>query len=70
MIDLTETQKDVLKAEGHQLVVGGPGSGKTTVLILEAANIAREKIKPDQCIFFLSFVRATVLRVFAAIDEQ
>ena len=28
MVDLTEAQKDVLKAEGHQLVLGGPGSGK------------------------------------------
>lgn len=70
MIDLTETQKDVLKAEGHQLVVGGPGSGKTTVSILKAAKMAREKIKPDQRIFFLSFARATASRVFAAIDEE
>jgi DNA helicase II / ATP-dependent DNA helicase PcrA len=70
MVDLTEAQKDVLKAEGHQLFVGGPGSGKTTVSILKAAKIAREKLKPGQRILFLSFARATVSRVFEAIDEE
>ncbi len=70
MVDLTEAQKDVLKAEGHQLVVGGPGSGKTTVSILKAAKIARKKLKPGQRILFLSFARATVSRVFEAIDEE
>lgn len=70
MVDLTEAQKDVLKAEGHQLVVGGPGSGKTTVSILKAAKIAREKLRPGQRILFLSFARATVSRVFEAIDEE
>jgi DNA helicase-2/ATP-dependent DNA helicase PcrA len=70
MVDLTPAQKDVLTAEGHQLVVGGPGSGKTTVSILKAAKIAREKLRPEQRILFLSFARATVSRVFEAIDEE
>jgi DNA helicase-2/ATP-dependent DNA helicase PcrA len=70
MVDLTPAQKDVLTAEGHQLVVGGPGSGKTTVSILKAAKIARENLRPGQRILFLSFARATVSRVFEAIDEE
>lgn len=70
MVDLTAAQKDILLAEGHQLVVGGPGSGKTTVSILKAAKIAREKLRPGQNILFLSFARATVSRVFEAIDEE
>ncbi|MFT4954916.1 MAG: DNA helicase-2/ATP-dependent DNA helicase PcrA [Brevundimonas sp.] len=70
MVDLTPAQKDVLTAEGHQLVVGGPGSGKTTVSILKAATIARENLRPGQRILFLSFARATVSRVFEAIDEE
>jgi DNA helicase-2/ATP-dependent DNA helicase PcrA len=70
MVDLTPAQKDVLIADGHQLVVGGPGSGKTTVSILKAAKIAREKLRPGQRILFLSFARATVSRVFEAIDEE
>jgi DNA helicase-2/ATP-dependent DNA helicase PcrA len=70
MVDLTQAQKDVLKAGGHQLVTGGPGSGKTTVSILRAAKIARESLGPGQRILFLSFARATVSRVFEAIDEE
>ncbi|QDI83654.1 ATP-dependent helicase [Methylorubrum populi] len=70
MLDLTPAQRDVLAAEGHQLVVGGPGSGKTTVSILKAAKIAREKLRPGQRILFLSFARATVSRVFEAIDDE
>jgi DNA helicase-2/ATP-dependent DNA helicase PcrA len=70
MVDLTPAQKDVLTAEGHQLVVGGPGSGKTTVSILKAAKLACEKLRPGHRILFLSFARATVSRVFEAIDEE
>lgn len=70
MVDLTQAQKDVLKAGGHQLVTGGPGSGKTTVSILKAAKIARESLGPGQRILFLSFARATVSRVFEAIGEE
>lgn len=70
MVDLTEAQKDVIRAGGHQLVTGGPGSGKTTVSILKAAKIARETLAPGQRILFLSFARATVSRVFEAIDEE
>lgn len=70
MVDLTPAQKEVLNEDGHQLVVGGPGSGKTTVSILKAAKTAREKLRPGQRILFLSFARATVSRVFEAIDEE
>lgn len=70
MIALTPTQKEILDANGHQLVVGGPGSGKTTVSILKAAKIARERLRPGQRILFLSFARATVSRVFEAIDDE
>ncbi|SDR04588.1 DNA helicase-2 / ATP-dependent DNA helicase PcrA [Rhizobiales bacterium GAS113] len=70
MVSLTDVQKDVLRTEGHQLVTGGPGSGKTTVSILKAAKIAREQLRPGQRILFLSFARATVSRVLEAIDEE
>jgi DNA helicase-2/ATP-dependent DNA helicase PcrA len=70
VVDLTKTQRDILQAVGHQLVTGGPGSGKTTVSILKAAKIACDELKPGQNILFLSFARATVSRVLEAIDEE
>lgn len=70
MVELTNVQKEVIQASGHQLVTGGPGSGKTTVSILKAAKIAHEALGPGQRILFLSFARATVSRVLEAIDEE
>jgi DNA helicase-2/ATP-dependent DNA helicase PcrA len=67
---LSEGQKEVLVYRGHQLVIGGPGSGKTTISILKAADVARTTLLPEQRILFLSFARATVSRVLEAIDEE
>ena len=70
MIELTQKQKDVLSADGHALVKGGPGSGKTTVSILKAGIIVKEQLRRGQSVLFLSFARATVSRVLEAIDEE
>ena len=71
MIELTQKQKEVLATDGHALVKGGPGSGKTTISILKAGNIIKkERLRRGQCVLFLSFARATVFRVLEAIDEE
>lgn len=57
-------------ANGHLLVTGGPGSGKTTVSILKAARIAESELRPGQKVLFLSFARATVSRVIEAIEHE
>lgn len=69
-MQLTEGQKSVLSAEGHLLVTGGPGSGKTTISIMKAAQVASRDIRPGQKILFLSFARATVSRVIEAIEQD
>ncbi len=68
--ELTDKQKRVLAADGHLLVKGGPGSGKTTVSILKAGKIVKEGMKGGQHVLFLSFARATVSRVLEAIAEE
>jgi DNA helicase-2/ATP-dependent DNA helicase PcrA len=66
----TKKQIRVMEADGHLLVTGGPGSGKTTISILKAAQLAEHHLRPGQRILFLSFARATVSRVVEAIEYE
>src|SRR6185437_8578852 len=56
---LGDTRKAILATSGHALVVGGPGSGKTTMALL-AAQARSSTLKPGQEILFLSFSRAAI----------
>lgn len=58
-----------MAAEGNLLVLGGPGSGKTTVAILKAGKLVKEVLAPSQKVIFLSFARPTVARIIEALDE-
>lgn len=69
-MQLTDKQRAIMGADGHLLVTGGPGSGKTTVSILKAAQIAEHHLCLGQRILFLSFARATVSRVVEAIEYE
>ncbi len=69
-MQLTEKQLEIMAAKGHLLVTGGPGSGKTTVAILKAAQIADRDLRPGQDTLFLSFARATVSRIVDAIEHE
>lgn len=69
-MELTEKQLEVLACDGHLLVTGGPGSGKTTISILKAAQLAGSELKPQQKVLFLSFARASVSRVVEAIEQE
>lgn len=63
-LKLCEQRKALLVKSGHLLVLGGPGSGKTTIALVKAAtDIARGLLLPAQKILFLSFARATVTRI-------
>jgi DNA helicase-2/ATP-dependent DNA helicase PcrA len=57
-----ERQK-LLDCAGHALVVGGPGSGKTTIALKKALLRIEAGIMPGQSVLFLSFSRAAVTRI-------
>lgn len=57
-----ETRRAIIGHNGHLLVTGGPGCGKTTVALLKA-KAAVDGLMPGQSILFLSFSRAAVQQV-------
>ena len=69
-LHLTEKHISILDAKGHCLVLGGPGSGKTTLALMKAVRRIDEKLAPGQGILFLSFSRAAVSRVADAVKDQ
>jgi len=62
-------RQSVLAATGHCLVLGGAGSGKTTLALLKAMSRI-DGLAPGQKILFLSFSRAAVSRVADAAKGQ
>ncbi|HEX6983090.1 MAG TPA: ATP-dependent helicase [Balneolaceae bacterium] len=70
MFQLSKEQQKILESNGHLLITGGPGSGKTTISILKADKLVSTVLKPEQKVLFLSFARATVSRVIESINKN
>ncbi len=62
--------QSVLDAKGHILVLGGPGSGKTTIALRKAIQRIDEGLLPGQSVLFLSFSRAAVARIAEASNSE
>lgn len=69
-LELSDSQQNFLQTNGHTLVSGGAGSGKTTIAILKAAMLSHELKYDSQKILFLSFARPTIARVEEAIQNN
>lgn len=53
----------ILSANGHVVVTGGPGCGKTTVALRKALLRIQTGMNPGEKVLFLSFSRAAVARI-------
>ena len=62
---ICEERQAIIDANEHLLVLGGPGSGKTTIALLKAAHIVK-KLHESKSVLFLSFSRAAVSRLASA----
>ncbi|MEU6025323.1 ATP-dependent helicase [Micromonospora sp. NPDC047134] len=61
-MELDDTRREILAAEGHLLILGGPGCGKTTIALLKAATML-DGLENEQRVLFLSFSRAAVRQI-------
>jgi DNA helicase-2/ATP-dependent DNA helicase PcrA len=62
-----ELRGQILECQGHLLITGGPGAGKTTVALHKSLTYVMDgQLEPGQRILFLSFARATVARMVEA----
>lgn len=60
---ICDLRQQLLDCQEHALVLGGPGSGKTTVALRKAVVRIDAGMLPGQSVLFLSFSRAAVARV-------
>lgn len=68
-MDIDDIRRDILRADGHLLIEGGPGSGKTTIALLKAARTL-ENVEAEQRVVFLSFSRAAVRQISDRVGEH
>ncbi|ERI12136.1 hypothetical protein ACI50E_09720 [Brucella sp. ZJ1_1] len=61
-VDLCDKRKAIIAHDGHLLVLGGPGSGTTTIALFKAQKRFAE-LKSGQEILFLSCSRAAIRQV-------
>jgi DNA helicase-2/ATP-dependent DNA helicase PcrA len=69
-MEVCTLRQQILDCKGHALVIGGPGSGKTTIALKKAVARIGNGMTPGQSVLFLSFSRAAVARVGEATRQE
>lgn len=69
-MEVCALRQQLLDCAGHSLVIGGPGSGKTTIALKKAVIRIGEGLTPGQSVLFLSFSRAAVARLGEATRQE
>jgi len=65
-VETCDLRQQVMESTSHVLVVGGPGSGKTTIALEKAVARIRSGLNAGQSVLFLSFSRAAIARLAEA----
>ena len=61
--EICDQRRAILEGAGHMLVLGGPGSGKTTIALLKARRAVLDNLQPEQAVLFLSFSNSAIRRI-------
>ena len=61
--EICDQRRAILEGAGHMLVIGGPGSGKTTIALLKARRAVLGSLRPEQSVLFLSFSNSAIRRI-------
>lgn len=69
-LEICQLRQSLLDCSSHALVIGGPGSGKTTIALKKAIARITSGMEDWQSVLFLSFSRAAVARVGEAMRQQ
>lgn len=69
-MEVCELRQKILDCNGHALVIGGPGCGKTTIALKKAVIRIGDGMTNGQSVLFLSFSRAAVARVGEATRQE
>lgn len=69
-MEICKLRQSLLDCQGHALVLGGPGSGKTTIALKKAMVRINAGLAPGQSVLFLSFSRAAVARLGEAMKQE
>lgn len=70
VVQVCQLRQSLLDCQGHALVLGGPGSGKTTIALKKAVAKIKAGLDPGQSVLFLSFSRAAVSRLGEAMKQE
>lgn len=61
--EICPKRQSILDCAHHVLILGGPGSGKTTIALHKAKHFIESKLQTNQKVLFLSFSRAAIRQI-------